>query len=180
MRVKVALAILAAFACARAQDAGPALEAARTIVENAEYCFLITVDAGGQPQARLMQPFPPEKDFTIWMGTHPKTRKVEQIRANPKVTVAYQDAKAPGYVTLIGTARVVDTIETRKAHWRDDWGDFFPGGPAGPNYAVIEIKPQRIELISAANEMVTAPGAPPVILERRGETWRLLAKPLLK
>jgi general stress protein 26 len=174
------MALLVATAWAQAPEWGPALAAARAIVENAEYCFLITMDAGGQPQARLMQPFAPAGDFTIWMGTHPRTRKVEQIRANPKVTVAYQDAKAPGYVTLIGTAKVVDSLEARKAHWRDDWGDFFPGGPAGSNYALIEFKPQRIELISAANEMVTAAGAPPVIIERRGESWRLLAKPLLK
>lgn len=44
------------------------LEAARATMEGAEYCFLITVSESGGANARLMQPFKPEEDLTVWFG----------------------------------------------------------------------------------------------------------------
>jgi general stress protein 26 len=148
-----------------------ALQAARAIMEASAYCFLITVDAAGQPQARMMEPFAPQPDMTIWFGTHPRTRKVAEIRKNPRATVAYSDPQGAGYVTLLGTARIVDDADERRRHWKENWDEFFPGGPAGRNFTLIEFKPSRIELISVSREIVTKPGEPPVILVRKGSEW---------
>ena len=89
-------------------DASRVLEAARATMKAASNCFLITLDDSGQPQARLMAPFDPDPAMNVWLATNRKTRKVEQIRKNPRVTLAYHDAAGPGYVTLIGRARLVD------------------------------------------------------------------------
>ena len=50
---------------------------------SAKTCALITLDSEGRPRVRVMDPFIPENDFTVWFGTNPKTRKVEQIKNNP-------------------------------------------------------------------------------------------------
>ena len=52
--------------------------AARATIKASGFCFLITVDSDGQPQARLMDPFTPEDDMTVWMGTNRNTRKVDR------------------------------------------------------------------------------------------------------
>lgn len=149
------------------------VRAAREVMEAAPYCFLVTADAGDQPQARLMQQFPPEADLTVWMGTNPKSRKVAQIRANPRTTVACSDAKGPGYVTLTGRARIVDNLTERRRRWRADWDAHFPGGPAGPNYVLIEFAPERLELVSGAHGIGVAPGSlrPPALVRRAG-VWQ--------
>ena len=156
-----------------AQATGELLQAAREVIAASRYCFFITSDNTGQPQARLMQQFPPGPDFTIWMGTNPRSRKVAQVRANPRTAVACSDPDGPGYVTLTGQARPVDALPERRKHWRPDWDAHFPGGPEGPNYILIEFSPGRIEIVSGRHKIGVEPGSPrpPALLLRNGQ-WQ--------
>ncbi|MBL8219796.1 MAG: pyridoxamine 5'-phosphate oxidase family protein [Bryobacterales bacterium] len=147
------------------------LDAARAVMQSAEFCFLITVDTATEPHARLMQPFPPDEQMRVWLGTNPTSRKIAQIRKNPRTTLAYYDKAGPNYVTLTGTSRIVDTPSERRKHWRKEWQAFFPGGPDGPNYVLIEFTPQRIELISATHKIAIEPTSPPAILYRTPAGW---------
>ncbi|MBI3684124.1 MAG: pyridoxamine 5'-phosphate oxidase family protein [Acidobacteria bacterium] len=152
------------------------LEAARAVISSARYCFLITLD-GGQPQARLMEPLATEADMRIWFGTNPKTRKVGQIRRNPRSTVACYDPAGPNYVTLLGHARIVEDVAERRRRWRDGWEKFFPGGPAGPNYLLVEFTPDRIEIVSNTHGVANQPASlAPLILQREGKGWKLLSQ----
>lgn len=167
------LALLWMPALAAAQTPAEMLRAGREVMAGAEYCFLITVDAAGRPQARLMQQFPPDADFTVWMGTNPRSRKVAQIRANPKAALACSDPKGPGYLTLNGEARVVEDRAERRRHWRPDWDGHFPGGPEGANFVLVRFVPERLELISGKHGIGVKPGslrAPAMV--RRGGEWR--------
>lgn len=156
-----------------AQAPATLMQAAREVIDASRYCFLITAESGGQPQARLMQQFPPEADLTIWMGTNPRSRKVAQIRANPRAAIACSDAEGPGYVTLTGRARIVESIAERRKRWRDDWDAHFPGGPAGPNYILIEFQPSRLEIVSGRHGIGAEPGTPRApALVRQGGIWR--------
>ena len=53
-----------------------ALAAARTVIADARYATFITLDDTGHPQARIVDPFPPEDDLTIWIATNARSRKV--------------------------------------------------------------------------------------------------------
>jgi len=147
------------------------LDAARAVMQSAEFCFLVTVDSATEPHARLMQPFPPDAQMKVWLGTNPTSRKIAQIRGNPRTTLAYYDKAGPNYVTLTGTSRIVDTPSERRKHWRKEWQAFFPGGPDGSNYTLIEFIPQRIELISATHKIAVEPTSPPAILYRTPSGW---------
>lgn len=52
------------------------INAAREIIQAANTCALITVDEEGSCRVRTMDPFPPEKNFTVWLGTNANSRKV--------------------------------------------------------------------------------------------------------
>ncbi len=71
------------------------------------YCALITTGRNGRAQARTMDAFAPEADMTVWLATNPRSRKVAEIRRNPKVTLYYFDRESAAYVTIYGTARLV-------------------------------------------------------------------------
>jgi general stress protein 26 len=156
-----------------AQAPDELLQAAREIIAASRYCFFITNDNSGQPQARLMQQFPPDDNFTIWMGTNPRSRKAAQIRANPRAAVACSDVDGPGYVTLTGRARLVDSPPELRKRWRPDWDAHFPGGPDGPNYILIEFSPSRLEVVSGRHKIGVAPNSPrpPALLLHNGQ-WQ--------
>ena len=176
MALLIVLFLVASLPGARAAtlDEKKVLDAARATMKAARFCFLITLDEAGQPQARLVGPFDPEPEMTVWMGTNRTTRKVAQIRRNPRATLAYYDAQGLGYVTLVGKARLVESREERGRRWRKEWEPFYPGGPEGDTYLLIEFTPARIEVMSAAHNIASEPLAwRPAILERRGSAWVL-------
>ncbi len=149
------------------------LRIAREMTIVARYCLLVTVDDTGGPQARVMDPFEPESDMTVWMATDPSTRKVKQIREDSRALLAYEDKDSHGYVTMIGTAQVVDDLNQRKARWKPEWEAFYPGGPEGDHYVLIRFIPSRIELMSVGRGVADDPlGWRPEILIRHGDTWQ--------
>ncbi len=40
--------------------------------------------------------------MVVWLATNPRTRKVAEIRRNPRVTLYYFDREAQAYVTIFG------------------------------------------------------------------------------
>lgn len=64
------------------------LAAARSTMRGKKYCLLITRSERGS-DARVLQPFPPEDDFTVWLGTSAGSRKVAQLRQNDAATLVY-------------------------------------------------------------------------------------------
>jgi general stress protein 26 len=158
----------------RAQEAAAAeetrfIQAAAELMRSAGYCALVTMDASGEPQARAMDPFPPEEDMTVWLGTHAGTRKVGQIRRNPKVTLFYLEPSGRGYVTLIGDAELVDDPGEKARHWKDAWQPFYRDGNRGEDYLLIRVRPRRLEIVSLIHGIAAEPdGWKPAIVELGG------------
>jgi general stress protein 26 len=138
------------------------LSTAREIMNASHYCALITLDESGRADARTMDAFPPEEDMTVWFGTNPRTRKVREIGRNPHVTLYYFDPKGLAYVTLLGTARLVNDPKEKKTRWKDAWKEFYPNRDT--DYMLIEVKPERLEVVSPKlGGTSTADWAPPSI-----------------
>jgi len=123
------------------------VEVARQIAAGARYCTLVTIGEAGQPQARVVDPLEPETDFTVYVATNPASRKVGEIRKDPRVTLVYFDTARSAYVTLIGRAVEVTDAEKGK-HRKKEWDAFFPA--AKPEaYLLYRIRPARLEVVSA-------------------------------
>jgi general stress protein 26 len=120
--------------------------AAREIMAAQTYCALITIDESGRPQVRTMNPFPPEEDLTVWFATNTRSRKVREMKVDPRVTLYYADHKnAIGYVALQGRAVLVEDraeILTRK---RAYWDQAFPGLQ---NLVLIKVVPERLDVLN--------------------------------
>lgn len=129
-------------------DTAVLLSAARTMMERAGTCALITVDKGKQARVRTMDPFPPEAGFTVWLATNPQSRKVDQIRRNPRVTLYYSDGDN-GYVSLTGSARLVNDPWEKAKRWKEEWTSFYPDREG--SYLLIEVRPLRLEIIDYRN-----------------------------
>lgn len=121
-------------------------DVAKKIITNAKTCALISVDSLNRPRVRMMGTLKPDKDYTLWFGTNPKSRKVAQIQQNPEVSVYYTEEANSGYVMLQGTAQLVNDAKEKEIHWREDWKAYYPNYP--DDYLLIKITPNWMEVVS--------------------------------
>jgi len=119
---------------------------AREIMKAARYCALITVDESGQPYARTMDPFWPGEDMVIWFGTNPSSRKVKHIRHDSRVVLYYFDSEAPGYVSITGSARLVNDAKEKNLRWKKEWQPFYPDRDS--SYLLIAVEPEKLEVVN--------------------------------
>jgi len=148
------------------------LSAARAVMEGAEFCFLITHSRQGEMHARLMQPFLPEEDLSVWFGASRDSRKVREIEANHLVTLTYHYSAENAYVSIQGRASLTDELSLRKRYWRQRWFEFWPDGPEGGDYFLIQVKPYQIEIMDFKRGIAPEPyGLRPVILSRELDKW---------
>lgn len=155
-------ALLAAVSALHAQTAMPprdaVLKAAREVITGARYATLSTVDdLSGYPQSRVVDPFAPEPDFTIWIGTNAETRKVQQIRLNPRVALLYFDAPRQHYVSISGVASIVRDPAEKSRRFKPEWKAFYKNDGAGDDYVLIRITPSRLEIVADSLGMKNDP-----------------------
>ena len=133
--------------------------AAREIIGAQTYCALITIDESGRPQVRTMNPFPPEEDLSVWFATNTRSRKVQEMRRDPRVALYYSDhAKAIGYVQITGHAVLVDDMQEILKRKRAYWDQAFPGLK---NLVLVKIVPERLDVLNYKAGVQADP-----------ETWR--------
>ncbi len=135
-------ALLAQAASAPAVDLR---SAARSIVNAAVYATFVTVDADGQPQARTVQPVQPDSNWVVWFATNPRTRKVQQLRKNPRATLHYFDRDRLSYVAIVGRAVLVSDLAQKRAHWNPAWTPFY--ADQDTSVLLIRVVPDRVEVV---------------------------------
>ncbi|MCU0513712.1 MAG: pyridoxamine 5'-phosphate oxidase family protein [Anaerolineae bacterium] len=133
------------------------LSITRETITAATYCFMITIAPDGQPAARLVEHSEPDADLTLWFGTSPQSRKAQQLQRDPRLTVTFQHDPEFAYVVLQGHTRLHTDLALRRKHWRSDWEPFFPGGPDGEQFIIIEFNPARIELMNFSRKVTPPP-----------------------
>ena len=141
------------------------LVAAKEIMSETHYCALVTMDSTGQPQIRTMNPFPLKDEFVIWFATSRDSRKVKELKNNPKVCVYYADhVNAKGYVNITGVAEVIDDKELLTRMKRDYW----EGMPNWKDiFVLIRIVPKTVEVINYKHGLNNDPKtfkAPTIVL----------------
>ncbi len=122
------------------------LSVARQYIHNVRFCALITIDSSGYPHARTMDPFQPDENMIVWFGTNRNSRKVKEIRNNPNVTLYYTGNKGEGYVSIIGTAGLVDDPKIKDSLWKDEWAKLYKDQKQ--NYLLIKVVPKKLEILN--------------------------------
>ena len=93
-----------------------------------------------------MNPFPVEDEMIIWFATGRTSRKIKEIKNNPKVCVYFADhISAKGYVNINGSATVIDDKELLVKMRRDYWNG-IPGWQ--DIFVLIKIVPKSLEIIN--------------------------------
>jgi general stress protein 26 len=133
------------------------LAEAREIMTTVRYCTFITIGPDGQPQARVVDAVAPDSTFTVWIGTNAVTRKVADIRKDPRVTLMYFNEAGQEYVTLVGRATIDNDMAHRTEHWKPSWGMMVKDGPRGPDFVLVHVRPSRLEISSVKRGIYNDP-----------------------
>ena len=139
------------------------LDTAKLVIKAAKHCFLITLDKSGQPTGRIMDPFEPENDMKIWMGTNKNTRKVEHIKNDQRAALAYYDTERMANVNMTEKARLVTDPELKEKWWKEEWNAFYPGGKESEAYCLIEFSAFRIEVMDISRKVLVSIFRPEIV-----------------
>ncbi len=103
-----------------------------------------------KPHARYMMFF--HDELQLYTATNKKTHKVDEIENNPNVHVLLGfDQKDKQYVELQGKASIVNDEQLKQKYWNDQLTPWL-NGPDDPEYCLLQITPEHIELIEGNNE----------------------------
>ena len=127
-------------------------EIAKELMVHSESAALITVDSLGVSHVRAMDPFLPEDNFTVWMGTNPKSLKVSQIQKNKLVSLYYFDKESAGYITLQGVATIVNRRDKKEEYWKEEWKNFYKNTTT--DYVLIKFVPNKATIISEKHQIL--------------------------
>ena len=115
--------------------------------DNSLHTYLATCD-GDQPRVRPVSPIV-ENDMSIWVTTYGTSRKVKQIRHNPKICLVFvEQPDGDKAATVIGEARIIPDIRKRRRVWKlapFDLYEHFPEGPDSDDFCLLRIVVKRIE-----------------------------------
>lgn len=125
-------------------------------MQRKKYCLLSTFGDHGV-SSRVLQPFPPGPALDIWFGTGASSRKVAELRADPRATVAYEDDGKSACVVLTGRVQVVDSLEVRRSRFTPTWWAFWPEGPESDDFILLHFVPERIEVWDAGRGITPEP-----------------------
>ena len=114
--------------------------------ENSLHAYLATVD-GDQPRVRPVSPIV-EDDMSVWVTTYSTSRKVKQIRQNPKICLAFAEQPSGDKAAIVvGEAQIIPDMEEKKRVWTlatFDLSEHFPNGPDSDEFCLLRIFIKRI------------------------------------
>ena len=131
-------------------------ETAKLIIDESKTCVFTTIDSSGGASSRIMDPFIPNNEFIVYLVTNPKSRKVSEIKNNPRVTIIFQNSD--GYVAIKGTSFLILDLNTKKRFWKKEWT---------PHYKDIDKNAILIKIIPVSMEVVNSSKG----IEGDKETW---------
>ena len=105
--------------------------------------MLTTMDAEGHHISRPMAQQEVEFDGDLWFFAARDSRKIAHIAANPEVGVTLSSNDT--WVSIEGSAVVVDDLAKKKELWNAFVGAWFTDGPEDPNVVLIKIEAHGAE-----------------------------------
>ena len=128
------------------ENASPDRTEARTrlwdLIKDIRFAMFTTRHGNGHLHSRPMttQNSRLDEDSSLWFFMDRRDDPVADLKADPVVNLVYADPGKDRYVSVSGTATVVEDLAKTKQLWSRLNEAYFPGGPADPNLALVEVR----------------------------------------
>ena len=107
------------------------------LADGERICMLTTLDADGRLVARPMAHQQVTDVAELWFFAERDSRKVAHVRANPHVSLTM--ASSDTWISIDGTAEVVDDTAKAKELWNTWVEAWMPQGPEDPSVVLLKV-----------------------------------------
>ena len=123
------------------------------LIKGQGIAMLTHIDADGRLVSQPMATQDVDFDGDVWFIGERSSQKIADLQLNNKVNVAYTERGK--WVSLAGTAEVVDDIEKLRENWDRFTDAWLEGGPENPNNILIHVAAESAEYWTAEGGPVT-------------------------
>ncbi|MBW4692408.1 MAG: pyridoxamine 5'-phosphate oxidase family protein [Lyngbya sp. HA4199-MV5] len=127
----------------------------QAMVKRIDIAMLTTIDKSGNLHSRPMScngEF--DDDGTLWFFTSSQSPKVDEIDRQQQVNVSFADPNKQEYVSLSGTAQIVQDQQQLQRRWRPTLQAWFPKGLEDPTIALLKVTIAKAEYWDAPSGFV--------------------------
>lgn len=107
--------------------------------------MLTTADDDGSLRSRPMAMPQAAFDGNLWFFTWADAPKVEELQQHPQVNVSFADPERQYYVSVSGTATLIDDRQKMEELWSPWLRAWFPRGLDEPNLALLQVHADTVE-----------------------------------
>jgi len=146
----------------------------RELIEKIELAMMVT-NHGDELRARPMTTSQMDEDGNLWFFTNEFTAKTAEIKKDQQVNLSYADKSSNSYVSISGTASLVQDQAKVNELWNPILKAWFPNGKDDPDMTLIKVVPHSSEFWdSSASKMVQLFKISKAII--KGETYHEQAR----
>jgi len=112
------------------------------LIKDIKFAMFTTRNSSGRMQARPMttQNKRLDEDDSLWFFMSRSGEPVADLTADPSVNVVYANPGDDSYVSVSGSARVVDNLVKKQQFWSKPNEAWFPGGATDPDLALVQVQ----------------------------------------
>jgi len=120
----------------------PSRQSLWNTIRDCKFAMFTTRHANGHLHSRpmTMQNTTLDADDSLWFFMSRKSDPVAELSAEPSVNVAYASPGDAFWVSVTGTALVVEGGDKAKSLWSPSADAWFSGGPTDPDLAVVQVR----------------------------------------
>jgi len=115
------------------------------LIKGIDYAMLTTIRPNGRLHSCPMATAGADGDGVLWFFSGNNTEKVEAIKSDPRVNLAYSDSDSQRYVSITGSAEPVRDHAKTKELWNPRYNAWFPKGIEDPNLILLRVNIQAAE-----------------------------------
>ncbi|QSF47761.1 pyridoxamine 5'-phosphate oxidase family protein [Paenibacillus tianjinensis] len=124
-----------------------AVETVRELIKGIDTAMFTTISPEGLV-SRPMKTQEVEFDGDLWFLTKKDTSKFGEVLHDPRVNVVYA---GKSYVSIRGTARIVQDLEKKKEFWNAGYDAFLKTSYDDPNVILIQVHAEAAEYWKSGN-----------------------------
>ena len=110
-----------------------------------DFAMLTTVRSNGMLHCCPMATQAAESDGTLWFFAGNYSEKVDALKTDARVNLAYCDPGGGRYVSVSGNCELVRDHKKAQQFWRDEYKAWLPKGVSDPNLILLKVDIRDVE-----------------------------------
>jgi general stress protein 26 len=130
---------------ATSTDRDQQIQKLRELIKDIDYGMFTTVDDNGSLHSYPMSRSGGiNSDAALWFFTYSASHKVTEIEHHKQVNVSFSSPEEQQYVSISGTAELVEDRNKMRELWKPELQTWFPKGLDEPDIALLKVNINQV------------------------------------